>query len=54
MGQAIGQVLALGVGVALVPGPIIAVVLMLLTPRARATGPVGMPPPTNVTDICGL
>ena len=28
--------------------------VMLLTPRARATGPVGMPPPTNVTDICGL
>ena len=42
MGQAIGQVLALGVGVAVVPGPIIAVVLMLLTPRARVTGPAFM------------
>mgnify|MGYP003287822831 CR=1 FL=1 len=39
MGDAIGQVLALGVGVALSPVPIIAVVLMLGTPRARANGP---------------
>jgi threonine/homoserine/homoserine lactone efflux protein len=38
-GEAIGQVLALGVGVALSPIPIIAVVLMLGTPRARANGP---------------
>ena len=34
MGQAIGQVLSFGVGVALSPVPIIAVVLMLATPRA--------------------
>jgi threonine/homoserine/homoserine lactone efflux protein len=39
MGQAIGQVLAFGVGVALSPIPIIAVVLMLATPRGRANGP---------------
>ena len=39
MGQAIGQILALAVGVALSPIPIIGVVLMLVTPRARANGP---------------
>jgi threonine/homoserine/homoserine lactone efflux protein len=39
MAEAIGQVLALGVGVALSPVPIIAVVLMLGSPRARANGP---------------
>ena len=39
MGQAIGQVLPLAVGVALSPVPIIAVVLMLVTPRAAANGP---------------
>jgi threonine/homoserine/homoserine lactone efflux protein len=39
MGQAIGQVLSLGVGVALSPIPIVGVVLMLGTPRARANGP---------------
>jgi threonine/homoserine/homoserine lactone efflux protein len=39
MGQAIGQVLAFGVGVALSPIPIIAVVLMLATPKGRANGP---------------
>jgi hypothetical protein len=39
MGQAIGQVLPLAVGVALSPVAIIAVVLMLVTPRARANGP---------------
>jgi threonine/homoserine/homoserine lactone efflux protein len=37
--DAIGQVLSLGIGVALSPVPIIAVVLMLGTPRARANGP---------------
>jgi hypothetical protein len=37
--QAIGQVLSLGVGVALSPVPIIAVVLLLGTPRARINGP---------------
>lgn len=39
MGQAIGQVLSLAVGVAISPVPIIAVVLMLVTPRARSNGP---------------
>jgi threonine/homoserine/homoserine lactone efflux protein len=39
VGDAIGQVLSFGVGVALSPVPIIAVVLMLGTPRARANGP---------------
>jgi threonine/homoserine/homoserine lactone efflux protein len=39
MGEAIGQVLSFGVGVALSPVPIIAVVLMLGTPRARVNGP---------------
>ena len=39
MTDAIGQVLSLGVGVALSPVPIIGVVLMLGTPRARANGP---------------
>lgn len=39
MGQAIGQVLSFGVGVALSPVPIIAVILMLTTPDARVNGP---------------
>jgi threonine/homoserine/homoserine lactone efflux protein len=39
MADAIGQVLSLGVGVALSPVPIIGVVLMLGTPRARTNGP---------------
>jgi threonine/homoserine/homoserine lactone efflux protein len=39
VGEAIGQVLPLAIGVALSPVPIIAVVLMLGTPRARANGP---------------
>jgi threonine/homoserine/homoserine lactone efflux protein len=39
MGEAIGQVLSFGVGVALSPVPIIAVVLMLATPRGRVNGP---------------
>lgn len=38
LGHAIGDVLPLAVGVALSPVPIIAVVLMLGTPRARANG----------------
>lgn len=39
MGQAIGGSLALAVGIAISPIPIIAVVLMLTTPRAKANGP---------------
>lgn len=39
MGNAIGQVLSFGVGVAISPVPIIDVVLMLGTPRARSNGP---------------
>ena len=37
--QAIGQVLPAAVGVALSPIPIVAVVLMLATPKARTNGP---------------
>ena len=39
MGEAVGQILPLAVVVALSPVPIIAVILMLVTPRARANGP---------------
>jgi hypothetical protein len=39
MGKAIGDILPLAIGVAISPVPIIAIVLMLGTPRARATGP---------------
>jgi threonine/homoserine/homoserine lactone efflux protein len=38
MGEAIGQSLSLAVGVALSPVPIIAVVLMLVSPRGRGNG----------------
>ena len=38
MGEAIGAVLPLAVGVSLSPIPIVAVVLMLATPRGRANG----------------
>jgi Sap, sulfolipid-1-addressing protein len=39
VGDAIGQVLVLGLGVAISPVPIIAVILLLVTPQARTTGP---------------
>jgi threonine/homoserine/homoserine lactone efflux protein len=39
MGRAIGQVLSFGLGVAISPVPIIAVVLMLATPKGRVNGP---------------
>lgn len=39
MGEAIGAVLPLGVGVALSPLPIVAIVLMLSSRRGRVTGP---------------
>lgn len=39
MGQAIGEVLPSAIGVALSPVPIIAIILMLATPRARSNGP---------------
>lgn len=39
MGEAIGQILSYGVAVALSPFPVIGVVLMLATPRARSNGP---------------
>jgi hypothetical protein len=39
MGTAIGDVLPLALGVAVSPIPIIAVILMLLSPRARTNGP---------------
>ena len=38
VGEAIGQLLPFAVGVAVSPMPIVAMVLMLLTPRARANG----------------
>ena len=39
MGKAIGDTLPMAIGVAISPVPIIAIVLMLGTPRARSTGP---------------
>jgi threonine/homoserine/homoserine lactone efflux protein len=39
MGEAIGESLPLAVGIALSPVPIIAVILMLVTSRARVNGP---------------
>ena len=39
MREAVGQVLPLAVAVAISPLPIVAVVLMLVTPRARTNGP---------------
>ncbi len=39
MGQAIGQALPAAVGVAVSPLPIVAVVLMLVTPQGRVNGP---------------
>lgn len=39
MGEAIGQAISLGIPVTISPIPIIAVVLMLDTPRARTNGP---------------
>jgi threonine/homoserine/homoserine lactone efflux protein len=39
MGEAIGNVLPLALGVALSPIPIVAVVLMLTTPRGKINGP---------------
>ena len=39
MSEAVGQVLSYAVGVALSPLPIVAVVLMLATPRGRTNGP---------------
>lgn len=38
MGEAIGAVLPFAVGVAISPMPVVAMVLMLLTPRARSNG----------------
>lgn len=39
MGEAIGEVLPLAIGIALSPLPVVAVILMLLTPQARSNGP---------------
>ncbi len=38
MGSAIGEILPVAIGIALSPLPIVAVILMLFTPRARANG----------------
>jgi hypothetical protein len=40
VGQAIGDFLPADVGVAISPLPIVAVVLMLVTPRGRVNGPL--------------
>ena len=40
MSEAIGQILPTAVGVAISPLPIVAVVLMLVTPRGRVNGPL--------------
>jgi hypothetical protein len=39
LGNAVGDILPLALGVAVSPVPIIAVILMLLSPRARTNGP---------------
>jgi hypothetical protein len=39
MGSAVGEILPLGIGVAVSPAPIIAVILMLLTSRAKSNAP---------------
>jgi len=39
VGEAIGQILPLAIGVALSPVPMVAVILMLVTPRAGSNGP---------------
>ena len=39
MGQAIGDLLPAAIGVAISPVPIIAIILMLGTPKARSNGP---------------
>ena len=38
MGQAVGDILPLAIGVAISPVPIIALILMLITPKARSNG----------------
>jgi len=38
MGDAIGQMLPFAVGVVLSPMPVVALVLMLVTPKAKANG----------------
>ena len=38
MGQAIGEMLPLAIGIAISPLPIIAIILMLITPNARSNG----------------
>jgi hypothetical protein len=40
MGQGVGEVLTFAIGVAISPVPIIAVILMLFSQRARVNGPV--------------
>ena len=39
MGEVFGQLLPIAVGIAISPLPIVAVVLMLATPRGRVNGP---------------
>jgi hypothetical protein len=50
LGDAIGDLLPSAVGIALSPIPIVAVILMLGTPRARSTGPHS--PPAGCSGWC--
>ena len=58
LGQAIGGVLASAIGVALSPVPIIAVILVLDTPKARSNGlpstVSGLPTPGGASGPSGL
>jgi hypothetical protein len=40
MGKAIGNILPLAIGAAISPVPIIAIILMLITPKAKTNGPI--------------
>jgi hypothetical protein len=57
MGAAIGEVLGLAAGVAVSPLPIVAMILLLATPRVASTGscsaPAGSPAwPSSVRSSC--
>lgn len=54
MGEGISAVLGFAVGVAVSPFPIIAVILMLFTPRARVNGPMfGLGWMVSLAVVCG-
>lgn len=57
MGATIGEVLGLAAGVAVSPLPIVAMILLLATPRGRATGSCSAPAgsrawPSSVRSSC--